>query len=184
VTRTSRFRVLAAQQQPDHATIARFVERHEHAIAGLFGEVLTLICAGVRVKRAMCCSWSTSSGLGGAWARWRGGMRCARAPGLISVRDLAVRWAGDVMVDGVFPRDAVRPLGLWRPSTGWWRQRHAGSRPRCIGVSEGRARTDAGQAGIRPSSPSSRRVWKLRLSSLRATARQARLPPSRAAVWT
>jgi len=38
------FRVLAAQQQPDHATIARFVERHEHAIAGLFGEVLTL-CA-------------------------------------------------------------------------------------------------------------------------------------------
>ena len=53
MTRTSRFRVLAAQQQPDHATIARFVERHEHAIAGLFGEVLTLICAGVRVKRAM-----------------------------------------------------------------------------------------------------------------------------------
>src|SRR5919199_3939063 len=38
------FRVLAAQQRPDHATIARFVERHEHAIAGLFGEVLAL-CA-------------------------------------------------------------------------------------------------------------------------------------------
>jgi transposase len=38
------FRVLAAQQRPDHATIARFVERHETAIAGLFGEVLTL-CA-------------------------------------------------------------------------------------------------------------------------------------------
>src|SRR3954470_7786606 len=38
------FRVLAAQQRPDHATIARFVERHEHALAGLFGEVLTL-CA-------------------------------------------------------------------------------------------------------------------------------------------
>jgi hypothetical protein len=37
-------RVLAAQQRPDHATIARFVERHEDAIAGLFGEVLTL-CA-------------------------------------------------------------------------------------------------------------------------------------------
>src|SRR3954463_2021874 len=39
------FRVLAAQQRPDHATIARFVERHEAAIGGLFGEVLTL-CAG------------------------------------------------------------------------------------------------------------------------------------------
>jgi transposase len=38
------FRVPAAQQRPDHATIARFVERHQEAIAGLFGEVLTL-CA-------------------------------------------------------------------------------------------------------------------------------------------
>src|SRR3954467_3974299 len=38
------FRVIAAQQHPDHATIARFVERHQDAVAGLFGEVLTL-CA-------------------------------------------------------------------------------------------------------------------------------------------
>ena len=38
------FRVLAAQQRPDHATLARFVERHQEAIAGLFGEVLAL-CA-------------------------------------------------------------------------------------------------------------------------------------------
>jgi transposase len=38
------FRVLAAQQRPDHATIARFVERHQDAIADLFGEVLRL-CA-------------------------------------------------------------------------------------------------------------------------------------------
>jgi|SRR5829696_6729973 len=37
------FRVLAAQQQPDHATIARFVERHQEAIAGLFGEVLVVV---------------------------------------------------------------------------------------------------------------------------------------------
>jgi transposase len=36
------FRVLAAQQRPDHATIARFVDRHQDAIAGLFGEVLSL----------------------------------------------------------------------------------------------------------------------------------------------
>jgi transposase len=39
------FRVLAAQQRPDHATLARFLERHEDALAGLFGEVLAL-CAG------------------------------------------------------------------------------------------------------------------------------------------
>jgi transposase len=37
-------RVIAAHQQPDHATVARFVERHEQALAGLFGEVLAL-CA-------------------------------------------------------------------------------------------------------------------------------------------
>ena len=30
------FRVIAAQQHPDHATIARFIERHQDAIAGLF----------------------------------------------------------------------------------------------------------------------------------------------------
>jgi transposase len=37
-------RVLAAHQRPDHATIARFVERHERALSELFGEVLAL-CA-------------------------------------------------------------------------------------------------------------------------------------------
>jgi transposase len=37
-------RVIAAQQRPDHATIARFVERHELALGELFGEVLAL-CA-------------------------------------------------------------------------------------------------------------------------------------------
>jgi Transposase DDE domain/Transposase domain (DUF772) len=38
------FRVLAAQQRPDHATIARFVANHQDALAGLFGEVL-MLCA-------------------------------------------------------------------------------------------------------------------------------------------
>src|SRR5579871_2926762 len=32
-------RVIAAHQRPDHATIARFVERHELALAGLFSEM-------------------------------------------------------------------------------------------------------------------------------------------------
>src|SRR3954462_12832640 len=44
------FRVLAAQQRPDHATIARFLERHQDAIAGLFGEVLTLCARSGLVK--------------------------------------------------------------------------------------------------------------------------------------
>src|SRR5215203_4684540 len=38
------FRVITANQVPDHATIARFRVRHQDALAGLFGEVLRL-CA-------------------------------------------------------------------------------------------------------------------------------------------
>jgi Transposase domain (DUF772) len=32
------YRVIAANQRPDHATLARFMERHEEALAGLFSE--------------------------------------------------------------------------------------------------------------------------------------------------
>src|SRR3954452_18081796 len=38
------YRVIAAQSKPDHATIARFVERHQDALGELFGAVLGL-CA-------------------------------------------------------------------------------------------------------------------------------------------
>ncbi len=38
------FRVIAANQVPDHCTVSRFCQRHERALAGLFGEVLVL-CA-------------------------------------------------------------------------------------------------------------------------------------------
>ena len=38
------FRVIAANRRPDHCTVARFRQRHETALAGLFGEVLAL-CA-------------------------------------------------------------------------------------------------------------------------------------------
>jgi transposase len=44
------YRVIAAQAKPDHATIARFVERHEQALAGLFGSVLGL-CAQAGLVR-------------------------------------------------------------------------------------------------------------------------------------
>jgi hypothetical protein len=46
------FRVVAAQQRPDHATIARFIERHEAALGGLFGEVL-LLCARSGLARVI-----------------------------------------------------------------------------------------------------------------------------------
>ena len=44
------YRVIAANCMPDHATIARFVVRHEAALAGLFGEVLSLCADAGMVK--------------------------------------------------------------------------------------------------------------------------------------
>ena len=44
------FRVVAANQRPDHATIARFRANHAEALAGLFGQVLAL-CARADVLR-------------------------------------------------------------------------------------------------------------------------------------
>jgi hypothetical protein len=40
VSKTFAYRVLAAQHKPDHATLARFVEPHREALAGVFGSVL------------------------------------------------------------------------------------------------------------------------------------------------
>jgi len=44
------YRVIAANCTPDHATIARFVVRHEAALAGLFSEVLSLCADAGMVK--------------------------------------------------------------------------------------------------------------------------------------
>ena len=44
------YRVIAAQQKPDHATIARFRVRHENALAELFGSVLGLCWEAGLVK--------------------------------------------------------------------------------------------------------------------------------------
>ena len=43
-------KTIAMMETPDHATIARFVERHEAALAGLFGQVLGL-CAEAGLVR-------------------------------------------------------------------------------------------------------------------------------------
>jgi transposase len=45
------FRVIAAGQAPDHATIARFRRRHEQALCGLFADVLCL-CAKAGLVRS------------------------------------------------------------------------------------------------------------------------------------
>lgn len=44
------YRVIAANQQPDHATIARFRAEHEDALAGLFAQVLAMCAAAGMVR--------------------------------------------------------------------------------------------------------------------------------------
>ncbi len=44
------YRVIAANQRPDHTTIARFRQRHEAALADLFGQVLGLCAEAGLVK--------------------------------------------------------------------------------------------------------------------------------------
>src|SRR5437588_2294649 len=44
------FKTIAMLETPDHATIARFLDRHEVALAGLFGQVLGL-CAEAGLVR-------------------------------------------------------------------------------------------------------------------------------------
>ena len=69
--------------------------------------------------------------------------RCARAPGLTSVRDPDLWWADDRMFDWVIPLgEALRPLNLSRRSTRVaCPQQKFGSRPRRISVSEDLPRT-------------------------------------------
>jgi Transposase domain (DUF772) len=43
-------RVIAAHHVPDHTTIARFRQRHQDALAGLFGDVLALCVEAARVE--------------------------------------------------------------------------------------------------------------------------------------
>jgi hypothetical protein len=118
---------------------------------GLTARLLVVRICATRPRQALDlrgCGRSRRVGRG-ACARLTVWVRCARTPSRISVHDRAVRPAGDMMVDGVIPLgEALRPLGRWRPSTRTWRQDDAGSRPRCIGVSEGCARKPRGSGGL------------------------------------
>jgi hypothetical protein len=55
--------VIAADQAPDHATVARFRVRHETAIAELFGGVLELCGIGRRPPDALLRATAT-----GGWS--------------------------------------------------------------------------------------------------------------------
>ena len=63
--------MICANQAPDHTTVARFRQRHEAALAELFGEVLAL-CArsGEGVRGALSVRFPTSPS-SVREARWR-----------------------------------------------------------------------------------------------------------------
>jgi transposase len=64
-------RVIAAHQRPDHATIARFVERHELALGDLFGSVLALCAeAGLASVGVVAIDGTKSMPTPAATARW------------------------------------------------------------------------------------------------------------------
>jgi hypothetical protein len=126
----------------DHAAAFRRIQQRSKNPAYLSGGGLSSAAMG--------------NSAGGPWACWI--RRCARAPGLTSVRDPRVgSGVGDEMFDGVIPLgEALRPLDLSRRSTRMaCRQRVFGSWPRRIGVSEGLTRAEgwklvfgsSGQAG-------------------------------------
>ena len=117
---------------------------------------------------------------------------CVRAPSLIWVRGpIGVRRQDDRW--GI-PRGA-RPRGLLGPSTDRpWRQGLGGRWPQHICLPVGGHAPATGQAtsgnasaspstGARAASPSATRVWRTRRTSLRATAKVARLPPWRVLTW-
>lgn len=63
------FRVLAANQRPDHATIARFRARHEKALAGLFSEVLRLCHEAGMVRLGQVAVDGTKIAANASWSR-------------------------------------------------------------------------------------------------------------------
>jgi transposase len=63
------FRVLAANQHPDHATLARFRRRHESAIAALFAQVLGLcVSAGLVDAGLVAIDGTKMAANASAWA--------------------------------------------------------------------------------------------------------------------
>jgi transposase len=71
------FRVITANRQPDHATIARFLIRHREALSGLFFEVLALCArAGmVRVGRVAVDSTKLAANASAGQNRTLAGLR-------------------------------------------------------------------------------------------------------------
>ncbi len=102
-------RVVAANQQPDHATLARFRHRHQDAIAALFGQVLGLCVTG-RSGRRRCGR--------DRWHQDRGErivLRQSQA-GRPDGRDGRVIWIGDAALEAA-SGSSRKPKPRTRPRT-------------------------------------------------------------------
>src|SRR3954467_14049921 len=72
------FRVITANQVPDHATVARFRVRHERALADLFADVLGL-CAQAGLVRVELIAGGGTKGARNASQNGTGRLRADRA---------------------------------------------------------------------------------------------------------
>jgi hypothetical protein len=95
-------RVICANQAPDHTTIARFRQRHERALAGLFGEVLAL-CA--------------DAGLGSSRDDRRRQTKVAANAAPQATRDYEQREAGSTLWLSRCPLRSVSRASRWRLSS-------------------------------------------------------------------
>src|ERR671917_618095 len=95
-------RVICANQAPDHTTIARFRQRHETALAGLFGEVLALCAQAGLVRVGVIAVDGTKVAANAA----------ARPPATTSRSR-----ARHARSHATAPRASARPSGAWKKST-------------------------------------------------------------------
>lgn len=115
------FRVVCAQQPPDHTVIARFRARHAEALAGLFGQVL-VVCAKAGLGRVgvvaidgtkIAANASVDRNRTAEWCRQRAAAMVAEAAAVDAVEDAAEAARAAA---GKAPDD--RPVPGWRDRSG------------------------------------------------------------------
>src|SRR5215210_1138262 len=153
-------RVICANQAPDHTTISRFRQRHETALAGLFGEVLALCAEAGLVQVGVIA-------IDGTKVHANASERATRDYEQIAREILAEADAVE--------REATSYLSSSRPApgarSGWPRRSAAssGSVPRRPGRSPPRARSGCGNPSAAWKRSSRRSVARMR--PMRPTAR-------------
>ena len=120
-------RVVAVNQQPDHATLARFRRRHQDAIAGLFGRFWACASRPVWSMR----EWSQSMG--------RRSPRTPRSSPIATMRPL--------LPSSTNPEPRTPRLRLVESQNRSWPKPSASMRPKMMNVDMTRA------GGCRPSGP-------------------------------